>query len=647
MTMLLFARHPDSEAVASKTENAESVLTDASGARIDFLSPERVEVAAPRSWIAARELHLLLDGQPTPVSVRVESWARGPANTNIGVLAPLDRDQARTVLQLSTTLRRRPAGVIAVERVQDAVRIRRTLSSLADVRAEALTMGTRKLCISLLACLKGRNEGLLFLADDEVSKGCVLDIELVGPLSLFRITVAVTDTGAGFFRTAWPTEITRKRRRKWLRGELAGTYLMVRHPWFDNDKIRVDIKDVSFGGVGLQGRSDELLLYPGLRLPEIELWCGDRSIDGPYRGEVKHAQLVGAGAVLLHASDDAAATPWLVYPRTTLDPRPLPRVWDLLVESGYLSLAGRAVEELGRARATYLDTLERLRAAPSVGAVVGWRSPGRLDGVVTMVRLYESSWMAYHLAKISGPSTSGLPGKLVLRDFLRHAHEHAMSQDNSRYVLSYVRDDAGWPKLLNVDFVQRYASDGQCFIEHEHAYLVPCTETHAAVSGHIGEVESPAAFLAAAQRRHGDAFCDAYDYTSKEWLLASVARRWQSAGLQRERCVFESRVSGQRAYAVVELASPGAHLYGLFDCVRIYHEGEHSLAAEAELLERCASWFRGFGRREFVFLQQDKLPAPARPSQDMGRFSASLIPVQLGPDYLEHLWEITSTPVRL
>ncbi|HET8932192.1 MAG TPA: hypothetical protein VFN67_02075 [Polyangiales bacterium] len=49
--------------------------------------------------------------------------------------------------------------------------------------------------------------------------------------------------------------------------------------------------------------------------------------------------------------------------------------------------------------------------------VAGWKSPKGFDGVVTMVRLYESVWMAYHLAKVSGPSASGMPGKLVLRDF--------------------------------------------------------------------------------------------------------------------------------------------------------------------------------------------------------------------------------------
>jgi hypothetical protein len=500
--------------------------------------------------------------------------------------------------------------------------------------------------MSLVACLAPPHKGLLFLTDAEVPYSPVVEVELVGPLSLFRMRLRVTQMSAGFMCTELPSEILRTRRRKWLRNELSGTHLMVRHPWFENDLIRVDAKDASCGGLGLSGEVESLMLYPGLRLPEIELWRGERRIDGPYAGEVKHAAHGGAGATL-HAPDRAVATSWLAYPRTTLDPTPLSEVWDLLVEAGYLSLAGRSPEELGAARSTFLDTLGHLSAAPSLGVVAGWKSPKGFDGVVTMVRLYESVWMAYHLAKVSGPSASGMPGKLVLRDFLRHAHEHVMAQDNTRYLLSYVRDDAGWPKLLNVDFAQRNAEQGHCFIEREHAYLVTCAEP-AAVGCKLLPLDAPDAFLVAARRRHGDAFCEAYDYSAEDLGLRSISRRWQEAGLRRARQLFQwNGANGERAYAVAELASPGTHLYGLLDCVRIYHDGEHCAQAEASLLEVAACWFRASGRSEFVFLQQDGMPAPVRAAQDMGRFSASLIPTSIGPDYMEHLWEITSAQVRV
>ena len=645
----MFVIAPSAELVdlhISTDQSREPALTDSFGASINFLSPERVEVSATRSWLPPRQLALHLDGQPMDLRLRVEHWTQGPDTSHVGRLAPLPLEEARTVIRLSHSVRRRPAGVFAMERITDPTRIRRSLVSLANAHVDGFVSGANQIGVSLLACLTPPHKGLLFLTNGEMPQSPVVEIELVGPLSLFRMSLRVTHISAGFLCTELPTDIVRTRRRKWLRSELSGTHLMVRHPWFDNDLIRVDAKDASRGGLGLQGESESLLLYPGLRLPEIELWRGDRRIDGPYGGEVKHAAPAGAGATL-HAPDRALTTSWLAYPRTTLDPKPVTEIWDLLVESGYLSLAGRSPEELGSARATYLDTLEHLSASPSVGVVAGWKSHKGFDGVVTMVRLYESVWMAYHLAKVSGPSTSGLPGKLVLRDFLRHAHEHVMSQDNTRYILSYVRDDGGWPKLLNVDFAQRNAAEGHCFIESEHAYLVPCSEP-AAPGCEPVRLTDKEAFVEAALARHGRAFCDAYDYGPEDLELSSISNRWRDAGLQRRRQLFQwNAASGERAYAVAELASPGTHLYGLFDCVRIYHDGAHDAQAEAVLLEVAAGWFRACGRTEFVFLQQDGKPAPLRAAQDMGRFSASLIPTSIGPDYMEHLWEITSAQVRV
>lgn len=646
----MFVIAPSAELVdlhLNTAQSSEPALTDSCGANINFLSPERVEVAATRSWLPPRELSLLLDGKPTDVRLRVENWTQGPGVSRMGRLAPLPLEEARTVIRLSQSVRRRPAGVFALERVTDAARIRRTLTGLANARVDGVVLGsTPQLTVSLLACLAPPHKGLMFLTSGELPSGSSIELELVGPLSLFRMGVRVTHSAPGYICTELPQDILRTRRRKWLRSELSGTHLMVRHPWFENDLIRMDARDASYGGLGLSGEIESLLLYPGLRLPEIELWRGDRRVDGPYRAEVKHAAQAGAGATL-YAADRAPTSSWLAYPRTTLDPTPVSEVWNLLVESGYLSLAGRSPQELSTARSTYLDTLQHLHEAPSVGVVAGWRSPKGFDGVVTMVRLYESVWMAYHLAKVSGPSASGMPGKLVLRDFLRHAHEHVMSQDNTRYLLSYVRDDAGWPKLLNVEFAQRNAAEGHCFIEREHAYLVPCAEP-AADSGAVLAFDAPGTFLAAARQRHGAAFCDAYDYGPEDLTLTAVSGRWRDAGLQRQRALFQCNdANGACAFAVAELASPGTHLYGLFDCVRIYHAAAHCARAERALLEAAARWFRSAQRSEFVFLQQDGLPAPLRSAQDMGRFSASLIPIAIAPDYMEHLWEITSTQVRV
>jgi hypothetical protein len=614
------------------------------GLRVLSITPERIELATlGDTREPAVDIALALRGTAL-AAVHVESWLPAAPRRFVGKLGPLPLSEARTLVRLSRSLPRLDSGPRALERIEEPERLHRALHGLVNARARGWTVGPERLPILLFAYLERPEKRLLLLSDQPFAQSAEVEIEVAGPLSLFQMRLRVTHQAPGLLCTELPSEILRTRRRNWLRTELAGAQLAVRHPWFENDIVRLDVTDASHGGLGLTGEGDELLLYPGLEFPEVELWKHGRRIDGPYRGVIRHAREDGAGAALLDSVRAISASS-LVYPRTTVRPEPTD-MWDLFLDSGYLALGGRSSAELSPERSAFLESADRLRAAPDVGVMTGWPASKGLDGSITMVRLYESAWMAFHLAKISGPSSSGLPGKLVLRELHRQAYEHVLSEAGTRYLLSYVRDDAaGWPRLMGVEFATRNAAAGHTFVESERAYLVSCRAGENGGAS-VRSLTDPDAFLTAVRAQHSAEFCEAYDYLSDELGLARIGRRWERAGLQRARTIIEvENEQGESCFAVAECTSAGTHVYQLFDSARLYG-GHCDAITEERLLQGVSAWFLAMGRRSFVLFRPAAAPLLQRGARDMGAFTASLIPTAIAPDYLEHLWEITSAQLR-
>jgi hypothetical protein len=98
------------------------------------------------------------------------------------------------------------------------------------------------------------------------------------------------------------------------------------------------------------------------------------------------------------------------------------------------------------------------------------------------------------------------------------------------------------------------------------------------------------------------------------------------------------------AAGVFEATSDGVHVFGLLDCARLFALQEGGEAAFAFLLDAARPWFVDRKRGSFVYLAEGEQPRLEQlGAHDMGTVDATVTPIALLPDLLEHLWEVTES----
>ena len=102
------------------------------------------------------------------------------------------------------------------------------------------------------------------------------------------------------------------------------------------------------------------------------------------------------------------------------------------------------------------------------------------------------------------------------------------------------------------------------------------------------------------------------------------------------------------AAGVFEVCDDGVHIYGLLDAAKLYALADGGTAAFTALLARGAAWFGRFGKQSFVLFEEagEVADLSGLATVDMGLADLSLISVELLPDFMEWIWEVTATSVQ-
>jgi hypothetical protein len=104
------------------------------------------------------------------------------------------------------------------------------------------------------------------------------------------------------------------------------------------------------------------------------------------------------------------------------------------------------------------------------------------------------------------------------------------------------------------------------------------------------------------------------------------------------------------AWAVLEAAEEGLHLFGLFDCVRLYSLAPTGHHFFAPLLDYARHWYAQREKSSFTYLAEEDQALVWNPSgmTDLGAADLLSISTELMPDFLEYLSLITAPrpPIR-
>ncbi len=580
-------------------------------------------------------------------------------------LPEVSPDQARRILDVVVDLAAegqlsRASGRAAVtEVVSEPGRVLSLARTLCAYECEGFARGADGTVTAVrgLAPSPGAALPLLWSYDGAVPAAPVTFV-VGGLLSVFEMTVDRVEPQAGALATSAPDRIVRTRRRWWRRvGSDAPLVVAFRHPRWPELTVRIPMQDLSREGLGLRAAPRRDLLYPGLDLPSLEVVEG-RLAGLRLRGQVRHVGLREEGSAGLRVAaggeDEERWTEELdrrLYPRTRSRGTWIGHLWDLFTDAGYFALAGKSKAHFAHLRRSYANIVSRLELSPALGCQVVWPSPTGIEAALTALRAWEHTWFIAHLARRKTEAAEAPQGRALLRDVHLHTGELTQLDPSVRWVLAYVQVHQRWPRLPYFAFPQRFVDSGEACVLRFQPLQVGTDPTLRGVVPGV-EVAAPTPVeVDALVRRVAETrpvmYAESLDFTPDRIGMTRLQATWRDAGLDRERKLRVARRDGLPvAMAVLEKASDAAHLYGLFDAMRIFPLGEAAPDADAfaALLEDGRTQFRAWGKGFYVYIQEhEDVGERARAGvTDMGAADLTVFSSRLVPDFLEYVWEVTS-----
>jgi hypothetical protein len=542
----------------------------------------------------------------------------------------------------------------ALERITDPERIERILRMLCHKRSQAVVIGSDdgrgRPCRAVL-----EPPGLLLV---QWERGATthppLRVAVEGYDSTYEF---IWPDASGFALSA--TEILRRRRRR-ARRATAPPRVQVAfcHPLEPSHRIVRPVHDLSQTGLSFSADPVEDVLYPGLRLELEVAWKGGPSWRVP--ALVRHCTAKAGipaicGVEVQHTTQQQRGA-WcreveaLLVPRAERGPD-AESLWRLYEESGYFRLSGRAPRAFEPLRRAFASKVNRSKES-EVLVHVGVRGPRGLEAAMSQVEAWSGSWLLFQVARRADQRPLLAAGDDVFRETYVRAFESVASMPGTRHLVAYIQDDARTPRWFQLTFGERLARSGHASITPFRALELRTRDllrlphaSHRPASIDLARLEERT--LAQSWfRMHRPAHYVAATGLEREHLeLGAVEARWRGAGLKRTREVFAARVEGVvEALLVAEGADPGIHLFGLLDVARFVPLVRGARRHLRGLLQAAAQWHADAGRRRFVYFEEEPYgPLPDLGDvEDLGVAHTVVIPAAFLPEFLEHIYEITT-----
>ncbi len=457
-------------------------------------------------------------------------------------------------------------------------------------------------------------------------------------------------------RVPIPNRVIKLRRRAFRR-VAAPLNLRISLLGLDGVSVRAEarVHDLSRRGLSFDVHASNEGLEVGERL-RARLRDGEgRSgrVTAIVRSQRAHGELTRVGILLEDIDQDASSllTHHLeraLYPSTH---RQAVDVWDVHTSSGYLSLSGKQPAEFERLRHAYLDATRKLEHAPSVASVAYWPSEGRTDATISHFKVFQSSWLVCQLSKRKGEETNP-ESRRGLREMYLRIYESAHADPDTRWLLTYIQDAApSWSRKVHVGVPERFTHNGDgCLVPFralETDVRVGFSAPSSAADVRVVDADPAlgAAVMRDLHRLRPAQYLDALDFTEERWSLSVPRARWNAAGLARERHVLVAMDGETRvAMAVLELAEPGVHLYGLLDCLRLYPLRPSGARAFPQLLARAHHWFHAHGRDQFAYMEEwpGSLPVFDLGFRDLGGATLTMLSIDRLPELMQRVADLSS-----
>jgi hypothetical protein len=486
-----------------------------------------------------------------------------------------------------------------------------------------------------------------------------LRFEWLGHNSLFRGSAEPRLQEGGTLLVPAPGAIDRVQNRSFRR-VLLSTQILVR--WrrpADGASGLLAVRDLSCEGLSAwcggdagpqvqPGDACTLSVVSGVATA-IELSALVRNFGQPLAGG---SRFVGFQVRPLAAQDGAG---WLalverhLHPRVRVEGEDLEAVWSLYQDAGYLALSGKRPTDFFDIKASFLGATSRALKAPEVALQAVWPERGPPLATLSAVRLYENSWLGFHMAKKSGTAPDGTPGRLVLREIHLSVYERIQRDAGARWIIGHTQVKPVWSRLCHHEITRRFVEAGDAAvwrfraIEVRRAPAVP--ERPRGCSVGLASRAETALVLTALARRLPEPMVEALDLVPRRFDLQSVRRRWWTAGLQRDRGLLVAR-RGEEIIAalLMELSDEGLHVFRLLDHALPISLAPGGRAFFPALLAAAHEWYFARGREAWACFADAGINLELGPEMyDLGEADMCILSTSRMPEFFEHLQRINAS----
>ncbi len=417
------------------------------------------------------------------------------------------------------------------------------------------------------------------------------------------------------------------------------------------------VHDVSDGGVGVVDESDEPLFVAGQRLPRVKVaWKGGEELTS--EAKVTHISRnpshQGYRYGIELRLDAGARRRWgqfvdgLLAPRASLNSVHPNSLLEAYQSSGYMNLSGKRPEDFARLRQWFLSSSERLLAAGHVGATFAAGEVTRPEAFCHQAQVWPGSWLFYQLCRLPNGRTLATSDDQVLVDLYQRAFSFVQRQPEARWLVTYIQADAGYSRAVHCGCVERWPAINATDVRRVTVLAIDCQSDISGVASRESELvtsdEDVATVAALLRARLPHAYVEATGLGDPVLKINRLEKQWEAAGLERwRRVVVAKRQGSVVGAAVLEAASPGMHLFGLLDCVRIFTFTDDSPGVVRDLLLEAKRWYVTLGRSQFIYFKDRQFDAYT-PDQGASLGDSDIVvqAVDRIPLLLEHVYQLAA-----
>ncbi|MDC0711931.1 PilZ domain-containing protein [Stigmatella sp. ncwal1] len=556
----------------------------------------------------------------------------------------------------------RPVWKEVITREERILRISEALAARSTRGVARLEDGTR---VEVRAALFDKYDGTIGWAAEVPLPARPFTMEAFGYSSVLHFRVDQAREEGGLWVMPLPVELTRFRHR-WLRRApiTIDCFLSFNHPLWPQVSVRRSLMDISYEGLSFMTEPGEDLLYPGMRVPVMEVEMPNRA---PVKllAEVRNISTTPKGrrcGMWVCPINEEQGLAWRamveeqIHPRTRTSGDWNDAVWDMYEKSGYFRLSGKDPTKFDAFKREFYETQNKLVGRPRLGfRIVKPLDGSKVEASISVAKPYGTSWMTHMVARQhpTGPEGKKASAREALRDIYLRGYEPAQLDPEVKWFFGYFEARVRWSRYAMFDFAQWYEHTGQSAAidfrlmegETDRAWE-PIPE-----GVDVGQPtpDELAVFFKHVEQTKPLAFREALDLVPERFDMQATRALWDSAKLSREREVFVARVGGKPvAVGIAETATPGFNLFQILDSVRIIPLIEDTRPEAQQgmfgLLTRAAEWFRERNRRLFIhYVECTNVEYAERAAlADLGEGVLWIISAGLLPEFLEHLCEATT-----